>query len=104
MPCVSPTAPREWRETELPGLQRHLAAGEGVYAEPSSLAALAAVGRLCEEGRIGRSDTVVVVNTASGLKDTATTAAAAPEIPTVDGEAAPFLETLREAYGYRLEA
>ena len=101
---VSDGAARMARNDELPGLQRHLAAGEGVYAEPSSLAALAAVGRLCEEGRIGRSDTVVVVNTASGLKDTATTAAAAPEIPTVDGDAAPFLETLREAYGYRLEA
>ena len=91
------------RNDELLGLQRDLAADEGIYAEPSSLAALAAVARLCEEGRIGRSDTVVVVNTASGLKDTAATAAAAPEIPIVDGDTTQFLETLRDAYGYRVD-
>ncbi len=91
------------RNDELLGLQRDLAADEGIYAEPSSLAALAAVARLCEEGRIGRRDTVVVVNTASGLKDTAATAAAAPEIPIVDGDTTQFLETLRDAYGYRVD-
>ena len=91
------------RNDELLGLQRDLAADEGVYAEPSSLAALAAVARLCEEGRIGRSDTVVVVNTASGLKDTAATAAAARAVPTVDGDTTQFLETLRDAYGYRVD-
>ena len=92
------------RNDALLGLQRDLAADEGVYAEPSSLAALAAVGRLCEEGRIAPSDTVVVVNTASGLKDTAATAAASREIPTVDGDIGQFLETLSNAYGYRAEA
>ena len=91
------------RNDELLGLQRDLAADEGVYAEPSSLAALAAVARLCEEGRIGRSDTVLVVNTASGLKDTAATAAAARAVPTVDGDTTQFLETLRDAYGYRVD-
>ena len=91
------------RNDELLGLQRDLAADEGIYAEPSSLAALAAVARLCEEGRIGRSDTVVVVNTASGLKDTAATAAAARAVPTVDGDTTQFLETLRDAYGYRVD-
>ena len=91
------------RNDELLALQRNLAADEGIYAEPSSLAALAAVARLCEEGRIGRSDTVVVVNTASGLKDTAATAAAARAVPTVDGDIGQFLETLRDAYGYRVD-
>ena len=91
------------RNDELLALQRDLATDEGVYAEPSSLAALAAVARLCEEGRIGRSDTVVVVNTASGLKDTAATAAAARAVPTVDGDIGQFLETLRDAYGYRVD-
>ena len=92
------------RNDELLSLQRDLAADEGIYAEPSSLAALAAVGRLCDEGRVGPTDTVVVVNTASGLKDTVATATAAPEIPTVDGDIAQFLATLRDAYGYRAEA
>ena len=92
------------RNDELLDLQRELAADEGLYAEPSSLAALAAVRRLCDEKRIGPRDTVVVVNTASGLKDTGATASAAPEIPTVDGDTARFLKTLRDAYGYRVEA
>ena len=92
------------RNDELLSLQRDLAADEGIYAEPSSLAALAAVGRLCQEGQIGGSDTVVVVNTASGLKDTAATAGAVPEIPTVDGDITQFLATLRDSYGYRAEA
>ena len=101
---ASDGAARVARNDELLGLQRDLAADEGIHAEPSSLAALAAVGRLCEEGRISRSDTVVVVNTASGLKDTAATAGAAPEIPTVGGDIAQFLETLEDAYGFRAEA
>ncbi len=89
------------RNDELLGLQRVLAADEGIYAEPSSLATLAAAGRLCEERRIASTDTVVVVNTASGLKDTA---GAAPEIPTVDGDTNQFLKTLRDFYGYRAQA
>ena len=91
------------RNDQLLALQRELAADEGIYAEPSSLAALAAVARLCEEGRIRGDDTVVVVNTASGLKDTAATASAAPGIPTVDGDVRQFRKTLRDAYGYRGE-
>lgn len=87
----------------LPGLQRDLAADEGIYAEPSSLAALAAVGRLCEEGEIGAGDTVVAVNTATGLKDPAAAAAHAPEIPTVGDDVHEFLGTLKDVYGYRAD-
>ena len=87
----------------LPGLQRDLAADEGIYAEPSSLAALAAVGRLCEEGEIGADDTVVAVNTATGLKDPAAADAHAPEIPTVGGDVHEFLGTLEDVYGYRAD-
>lgn len=97
-------AARVASNNELLSLQRDLAADEGVYAEPSSLAALAAVERLCKEGRIGPADTVVVVNTAHGLKDTAATTSVAPVIPTVDGDTAQFMQTLKNAYGYRIEA
>ena len=87
----------------LPGLQRDLAADEGIYAEPSSLAALAAVGRLCEEGEIGADDTVMALNTATGLKDPAASSAHAPEIPTVGGDVHEFLGTLKDVYGYRAD-
>ena len=59
--------------------------------------------RLCEEGVIGQNDTVVVVNTASGLKDASATATAVPKIPIVDSDAAQLEETLKNAYGYRVE-
>ena len=80
-----------------------MAADEGIYAEPSSLAALAAVARLCEEGRIGRSDTVVVVNTASGLKDNRRHGRGRTGSPHRDGDTTQFLETLRDAYSYRVD-
>ncbi len=91
------------RNDELLGLQKDLAADEGIYAEPSSLATLAGLHRLCEEGVIGQNDTVVVVNTASGLKDASATATAVPKIPIVDSDAAQLEETLKNAYGYRVE-
>ena len=91
------------RNDELLGLQRDLAADEGIYAEPSSLATLAGLRRLCEEGVISQNDTVVAVNTASGLKDAPATATAVPKIPTVDSDAAQLEETLKNAYGYRVE-
>ena len=42
---------------------------EGVYAEPTSAAALAALALLAQRGAIGRTDPVVIAITGSGLKD-----------------------------------
>lgn len=88
---------------ELLDLQCALAADEGIYAEPSSMAAFAALRRLCQKERIRQEDITVVVSTASGLKDTPATASHAREIPTVTGDVAKFLETLTEVYGYRAQ-
>jgi threonine synthase len=46
-----------------------LARLEGVYAEPTSAAALAGLARLARQGRIAPDDVVVVAITGSGLKD-----------------------------------
>ena len=42
---------------------------EGIYAEPTSAAALAALATLAREGRVGPEEPVVVAITGSGLKD-----------------------------------
>jgi threonine synthase len=45
-------------------------AGTGLYAEPTSATAAAALTRLVAEGRIGADETTVVVLTGGGLKAT----------------------------------
>jgi len=55
--------------------QKMLGEDEGLYVEPASAGALAAVEQLRARNEIGSSDTVVALLTASGLKDTAASAA-----------------------------
>lgn len=92
------------KNEELLELQGELGADEGIYAEPSSLAAFAALRQLCLEDRIRGDEVVAVVNTATGLKDTSATASQAPEIPLVRGDIEQFLKTLKDVYGYRPNA
>ena len=63
--------------------QQRVARSEGLYIEPSTAAAPAAVERLVADGRIASGDRVVCLLTASGLKDTAATSARQGELLTV---------------------
>jgi threonine synthase len=56
-------------DTEILQAQIRLASGEGLFAEPASVAPLALLVRLVQEGRIQRDATTVIVLTGSGLKD-----------------------------------
>ena len=56
-------------ETQILQWQRELAQREGIYAEPTSAAALAGLSSLVEAGEVRPSDTVLVAITGSGLKD-----------------------------------
>jgi len=94
---------RTIEDEDLLHLQKLLAADEGVYAEPSSLAALAAVWRLRSQEIIGEGETVVAVMTASGLKDPEPTAREAGEIPLVTADLAVLRDALKRAYGFDLE-
>ena len=80
--------------------QRRLA-GEGVYAEPSSAAPLAAVADLRASGTIAADATVVVVSTAGGLKDPQTTAAGLGPVPVVPATIAAALDALTTVYHWR---
>jgi len=94
---------RTVEDADLLHLQRILAQDEGLYAEPSSVAPLAAIWRLRNEGIIGQDDLVVTVMTASGLKDPEPTAREAGEIPIVTADLAVLRETLKHTYGFELE-
>ncbi|HKS85244.1 MAG TPA: pyridoxal-phosphate dependent enzyme [Pseudolabrys sp.] len=63
--------------------QRDLAGAEGLYVEPASAGALAAVAQLKRSGHIKANDAVVAVLTASGLKDPGATAAVQDHLPAV---------------------
>jgi threonine synthase len=59
---------------EMMRWQQTLSSAEGLYVEPASAAAPAAVEQLARAGSIGANQTVVALLTASGLKDPAATA------------------------------
>ena len=56
-------------EADVLAWQRSLAEREGIYAEPTSAAALAGLSALVQAGTIGRSDRVLVPLTGFGMKD-----------------------------------
>lgn len=67
--------------------QQRLAREEGLYVEPASAGAVAAVAQLRAAGAIAADDSVVALLTASGLKDPDATAAVQDELPTFGGDA-----------------
>ena len=82
-------------DEELLRWQAELARGEGIYAEPSALASVAALARLRRDDRLGRGAVAVAVITASGLKHPGAGGADVPVIdPTLEG----LERALREAY------
>jgi threonine synthase len=66
--------------------QQKLAEHEGLYVEPASAGAIAAVAQLRSRGDIKDSDTVVALLTASGLKDPDATASAQGALLTFAGD------------------
>jgi threonine synthase len=67
--------------------QQKLAAEEGLYVEPASAGAIAAVAQLKADGDIMATDRIVVVLTASGLKDPNATASVQDDLLTANGSA-----------------
>jgi threonine synthase len=59
---------------------------EGIFAEPSGVAALAGLESLIHDGTIDRSDTIVVPITGSGFKDLDTPDRLLPEVPVISPE------------------
>jgi len=83
--------------------QRALAREEGLFVEPSSAAALTAVMQLVARGSLDAEQTVVVVLTSGGLKDTGASRTWLPPVPAADGGFDRLLTVLRESYGLALD-
>ena len=66
-------------DEELLNAQRLLAETEGVFAEPSGAAGVAALTRMLDEGRILPDETVVIVVTGGGFRDAGAARAGVPE-------------------------
>ena len=73
-------------DAAISAAQRLLGESEGVFAEPASAAAVAGVRRARENGTIGADETVVVVATGTGLKDTASAREAVDGTVPVDAD------------------
>jgi threonine synthase len=67
---------------------------EGIFAEPSGVAALAGLRVLVEQGTIDRSDRIVVPITGSGFKDLATPDRLTPQVQLIPPETAALKKAL----------
>lgn len=83
--------------------QRALARDEGIFAEPSSAAALTAVMQLVAKKAIVPDQTVVIVLSSGGLKDPAASRTWLPAVPAAPDDFGGLLVVLRESYGLSLD-
>jgi threonine synthase len=86
-------------DAELLELQAELARREGIYAEPSSLASIAALALLRREDRLRRGAVAVALITATGLKDPGA-GAASDNVPVVQPTLDDLNRALRDSYGF----
>jgi threonine synthase len=81
-------------DAEILRAQHDLATHEGVFCEPASAAALAALRQAVGDGTVARGTSVVCVLTGNGLKDPAIAVAGLPPPVIVDGGAAAIADAL----------
>jgi threonine synthase len=86
-------------EDEILGAYRLMARHEGLFAEPSSAASVAAALQMGSTGQLAPGSTVVCVSTASGMKDPETAAGGLPDMPVVAPDFDEFERAVRSTYG-----
>ena len=79
-----------------------LARYEGIFAEPSGAAGLAGLIKALEDGRVDRSDDIVVLVTGHGLKDPDVVKEHVGDAPVISADLNEFKEKLLSKYGVRL--
>lgn len=82
-------------DEEILAAEARLGRTEGIFAEPAGAAPIAGVERAIEDGIVDRGETVAVVVTGFGLKDTAGAQRAAGDVE----EIAPSIEEVEALYG-----
>lgn len=88
---------------EILSAQRDLAVQEGLYRESASASALAGLRMLIASGKIRAGEHVVLLITASGVKDTAVTASYTRDIPDSSTSIEEFSGLLERVYGIHLD-
>lgn len=76
---------------------------EGVYCESASATTLAGVRKLMAEGKIEKGEKVVMLITASGVKDTAVTSKYVGAVPECDATLQDVSRILKQHYGVSLD-
>ena len=89
-------------DQEIMAAQQLLGRTCGVFGEPAGVTGTAGVKKLCEAGKLGKTDTVVSVVTGNGLKDVANAIAACGEPITIPGDMDRLLAAFAER-GIRTE-
>lgn len=85
-------------DAEIAAARAALARREGLFVEASSAAVFAAVERLGAAGKFGRSDSVVAIATASGLKDVGSSPA--QKLPAAGTDVDGLRRALKQSYGF----
>lgn len=87
---------------QLNTAQRELAFKEGVYCESASASTLAGLRKLLEQGEIRKGERVVLLITASGVKDTKVVSSYLEEVPESESDMESVRKVLADVYGVRL--
>ncbi len=82
--------------------QKDIAANEGLYCEPASASCLAAVRQLKDKKIIKEGESVVMLLTSTGVKDTVSTAKYLPEVPYINPDLGELTRSLKNSYGVML--
>ncbi len=78
---------------------KYLASYEGIFAEPSGAAGLAGLMQAIDEGKVDRSDDIVVLVTGHGLKDLDIVKEVAGDAPVIGPDLKEFEDVLKKRYG-----
>jgi threonine synthase len=91
-------SPQDVNDDELLLMQSELARSEGIFAEASSIASVAALKKLRENNIVKAEDLVVSVITSSGLKDPGVARSFLPEVPLIEPNLDALELALKEYY------
>jgi len=87
-------------DDDLLNMQKELASMEGIFAEASSIASVAALKKLSEQKLIQSNSRIVSVITSSGLKDPDVTRSILPEVPVIEPNLDALEVALRNNYNF----
>jgi len=83
-------------DAEIMAAQKLLGRACGVFGEPAGVTGTAGIQKLCEQGVLGRNDTVVTVVTGNGLKDVANAIKSCGEPISIPSDMERLLAAFRE--------